>query len=173
MIPFLRTVSNKCWNTAHPTTNHVAAGDVLAASPTTSSLSPFHLRTNAPRQQGRSPLATLRPALFCDSWTVTFMNKLEIIILLFLFMPPNHCYSSTAADSRCLHPVKWQRVPQRSAGSVSCSSLNTHKGSSVEPERFTDGRPPDVGSSAEQIKAKRSLCLLTGWIEMLQILKNH
>lgn len=88
-------------------------------------------------------------------------------------MPPNHCYSSTAADSRCLYPVKWQRVPQRSAGSVSCSSLNIHKGSSVEPERFTDGRPPDVGSSAEQIKAKRSLCLLTGWIEMLQILKSH
>lgn len=42
----------------------------------------------------------------------------------------------------------------------------------MEPQRFSDGRPPDVESITEQRRADKSKvsCPLTGWIETPQIL---
>lgn len=116
------------------------------------------LGSNPLRQQGFRR-ADLSP--FSALQTVTFMNKLVIIISLIffffcdLFMLSNHADSSEAADSRCLRFAKWQKLCRRSRGSIPCSSLNMLKGWTMKTRRFTAGGPPDVGDGEGQIKAQR------------------
>lgn len=101
------------------------------------------------------------------------------MICLFLFMHTNHS-NHRVAGRGCRHCVSllslgsWMK---RSSSSVSCNSLNIQGekgggGSRVEPQRFSDGRPPDVESITEQSRADKSKSsrTLTGWIETPQIL---
>lgn len=114
------------------------------------------------------------------------MNKLALMICLFLFMHTNRS-NHRVAGRGCRHSVSllslgsWMKG---SSSSVSCNSLNIQGverggvgwigggGSRVEPQRFSDGRPPDVESTTEQSRADKSKGsrALTGWIETPQIL---